>query len=38
MILAGLWCGEDKPTINYFLKPLIESANELYEKGINSMQ
>ena len=33
MILAGLWCSRDKPTMNMFLKPLVDSANNLYHTG-----
>lgn len=33
MILAGLWCNSEKPSMNFFLKPLIDLANELYHKG-----
>ena len=37
MILTGLWCSRDKPTMNTFLKPLVESADKLYSQGkINS--
>lgn len=34
MILCGLWCSASKPTMNFFLKPLIESANKLYHNGM----
>ena len=34
MILTGLWCSRDKPVMNMYLKPLIESVNELYSKGL----
>lgn len=33
MILGGLWFDKEKPTMNLFLKPLVESLNELYHKG-----
>lgn len=33
-ILSGIWCAKEKPTMNLFLKPLMDSMNELYFKGI----
>ena len=33
MILVGLWCNKEKPTMNMFLKPLVDAANELYNEG-----
>ncbi|KAK3107561.1 hypothetical protein FSP39_017346 [Pinctada imbricata] len=33
MILAGLWCGPTKPSMNFFLDPLCKAFDEL-EKGV----
>ena len=33
MILAALWCNKVKPTMNNYLKPVVESASDLYTKG-----
>lgn len=33
IILAGLWCSREKPPMNVFLKPLIESLNDLFNNG-----
>lgn len=33
MILVGLWCNKEKPTMNMFLKPLADAANEIYNEG-----
>ena len=34
MILVGLWCAKEKSSMNTFLRPLVDSANELYHQGI----
>ena len=33
MILSAIWCSQSKPTMNVFMKPLLDSVNELYTKG-----
>ncbi|XP_053389746.1 uncharacterized protein LOC128552724 [Mercenaria mercenaria] len=33
MILAGLWCGSAKPSMNIFLEPMLKALSEL-EKGV----
>lgn len=33
MLLCGLWWSKEKPTMNMFMKPLVDQANELYQKG-----
>ena len=33
MILGGIWFSEDKPTMNSFLKPIIDEINCLYSEG-----
>ena len=34
MILGALWFSSEKPTMATFLRPLIDSLNNLYLKGI----
>ena len=34
LILVGLWFGKDKPNMNVFLKPFVESMNELSCQGV----
>ena len=36
-MLAALWFSADKPTMNTFLGPLVDSINELYTKGMNKL-
>ena len=33
MLLAGMWFSRDKPSMNTFLRPIIDDVNELYSKG-----
>ena len=33
MLLAGLWCGNEKPPMNGFLKPVMDCINKLYSEG-----
>jgi hypothetical protein len=33
MMLVGLWCSDEKPPMNVFLRPLLDSLNELYVNG-----
>lgn len=33
MMLCGVWCSKDKPSMNFFLKPSIEAANKLFYSG-----
>ena len=32
-MLVGLWCSEEKPVMNAFLRPLMDSLNDLYVNG-----
>ena len=34
MMLAGIWCSKEQPIMNVFLKPLVDSLNDLYKNGI----
>ena len=43
MILAGLWYSKEKPTMQLFLKPIVEELSKLETSGkaklrLNSMQ
>ena len=33
MLLVGLWYSREKPTMTTYLKPFVDSINELLEKG-----
>ena len=34
MILAGVWYSTEKPLMNVYLRPLIDSLNELSNTGV----
>ena len=34
IILAGLWCADEKPTMTKFFRPLVDVLNKLYTTGI----
>ena len=34
MVLAGMWFSKDKPTMNSYLRPIIDEINDLYATGM----
>lgn len=38
MILAGLWCGRDKPAMDLFLKDFVDELQQLSIEGDYSSQ
>lgn len=34
MVLAGVWCGRSKPTVDLFVKPFVDELQQLCSKGL----